>query len=161
MTSSTCKRRRNTIPRRSGAAVIEAALVLPIMFMMILGVMEYGRFLMVRHLFANATCAGAAYAARHTSPIVLNGTTYGNATSDVTNIVNSALAGQQLVGQTINVYQSDSAGNNLGTWTGAANASYVCVQITGTYQFTLPTQFLALPNTLNLTFQTVRRSEGN
>ena len=63
---------------------------------------------------------------------------YGNANSDVLNVVNNALAGQQLSGQNTSVYLSDAVGNNLGTWTNAQAGQYVCVQITGSYSFILP-----------------------
>ena len=116
---------------------------------------------MTVHVGNNAASEGAAYASRHTSPIVLNGTTYGNGTSDVLNVVNSALSGVQLTGQTISVYLSDGLGNNLGTWTNAQAGQYVCVQITGTYTFSLPTKMLCLPASMPMTFQAVRRSEGN
>ena len=135
--------------------------MLPIIFLTFIGIMEYGRFLLTKHVFSNAASVGAAYASKHTSPVVVDGVTYGATTTDVTNAVNKALAGQQLVGQTVNVYLSDVSGNNLGTWTNAGNGQYVCVQITGAYQFTIPVQFLQLPGSMNLTFQAVRRSEGN
>jgi Flp pilus assembly protein TadG len=152
--------RCNRRTRRAGAVLVEAALVLPLVFLFIFGVMEYSRYLMTLHVFTNAAGAGAAYAARHTSPIVLNATTYGNADSDVLNVVNTGLAGQTLSGQNTSIYLSDAVGNNLGTWTNAQAGQYVCVQITGTYSFMLPT-LLGLPSTLSQTYQSVKVSEGN
>ena len=146
--------------RRAGAVLVEAAMVLPLVLLFILGLMEYSRYLMTLHVLTNAVTVGATYAARHTDPIYFNGTTYGNANSDVTTIVTNALAGQQLTGQTISVYESDALGNNLGTWTSAQAGQYVCVQITGTYSFMVP-QLLGLPSTLSQTFQSVKVSEGN
>jgi Flp pilus assembly protein TadG len=143
-----------------GAVLVEAALVLPLVLLFIFGLMEYSRYLMTLHVFTNAASAGAAYAARHTSPIVLNGTTYGNANSDVVNVVNAALASQQLTGQNTAVYLSDAVGNNLGTWTNAQAGQYVCVQITGTYTFMLP-QLLGLPSSMTQTYRSVKPSEGN
>jgi Flp pilus assembly protein TadG len=154
------KQRSNKNMRRSGAVLVEAAMVLPMVLLFLLGIMEYGRYLMTLHLFTNAVTAGAAYAAKHTDAIYLNGSTYGNANSNVTTMVTNALAGQQLSGQAISVYQSDALGNNLGTWTSAQAGQYVCVQITGTYQFMLP-KLLLLPSTIAQTFQCVRLSEGN
>ena len=154
------KQRSNKNMRRSGAVLVEAAMVLPLVLLFILGLMEYSRYLMTLHVLTNAVTVGATYAARHTDPIYFNGTTYGNANSNVTTIVTNALAGQQLTGQTISVFESDALGNNLGTWTGAQAGQYVCVQITGTYSFMLPT-LLGLPSTLSQTFQSVKISEGN
>ena len=113
-------------------------------------------------------CRGAAYACKHTSPIVISGTTYGDGASDVTNVVNSCLGSQQLANPAVSVYLSDalgnpvadSAGNNPGLFTNAGVGQYVCVQLTGTYSF-MPTKFLGLPSTMVQTFTTVRRSEAN
>ena len=134
--------------------------MLPLVLLFVFGLMEFSRYLMTLHVCTNAATVGATYAARHTDPIYFNGTTYGNANSDVTTLVTNALAGQQLTGQTISVYASDALGNNLGTWTSAQAGQYVCVQITGSYSFTAP-QLLGLPSTLSQTFQSVKVSEGN
>jgi Flp pilus assembly protein TadG len=154
------KRRRKDRRRRAGAALVEAAIVLPLVLLFFFGIFEYGRYLMTQHLCNNAVRAGAAYAAKHTGAIVLDGTTYGNATSDVLNVVNSSLLGGQLNGQSVLVYLSDSQGNNLGNWSDAEAGQYVCVRISGTYQFTVP-QLLFLPASVPVSFQAVKRSEGN
>jgi Flp pilus assembly protein TadG len=140
--------------------LVEAALVLPVVLLFLLGLMEYSRYLMTLHVFTNAVSMGASYAARHTSQIVINGTTYGNNNTNVLSVVNNALAGQQLTSQTTSVYLSDALGNNLGTWTNAQAGQYVCVQITGTYSFMLP-KLLGLPSSITQTFQSVKQSEGN
>ena len=85
--------------------------VLPIVLLFIMGLFEYGRYYLMVHVCNNAVSAGAAYACKHTSPIVISGTTYGNGISDVTNIVNSNLGTQQLASPTVNVYLSDALGN--------------------------------------------------
>ena len=154
--------------RRAGAAIVEAAFVLPIVLLFIMGLFEYGRYFLMVHICNNAVSAGAAYACKHTSPIVISGTTYGNAVSDVTNIVNSNLGTQQLANPTVSVYLSDalgnavadSAGNNPGLFTYAGVGQYVCVQLTGTYTF-VPAYMLGLPSTSTETFTSVRRSEAN
>ena len=154
--------------RRAGAAIVEAAFVLPVVLLFIMGLFEYGRYYFMIHICENATAAGAAYACKHTSPIVITGTTYGNAASDVTNIVNSNLGSQQLASPTVSVYLSnalgnpiaDWAGNNPGLFTYASVGQYICVKLTGTYTF-VPTTFLKLPSTKTETFITVRRSEAN
>lgn len=156
-------RRINTYRRqrqRAGAAVVEAAIVLPLILLFLIGLLEYGRWLMTMHLLNNAVREAAEYAAVHTSAIVLDGTTYGNANSDVSNVVAARMAGKQLVGQAVSVYKSDSRGNNLGAWTSAQAGEYVCVQITGTYQFVTP-RLLFLPTSKAVSFKAVKRSEGN
>jgi Flp pilus assembly protein TadG len=145
---------------RRGASVMEAALVLPIVMIFLLGILEYGRYVMTLQVLTNAAREGAHYALSHTEPVTLLGTTYGNATSDVTTIVQNASAGQRLGSQTIQVYESDAAGNNLGAWTGASAGESICVKISGTYTFLIP-RMLRLPNTCTVTAQAIMRSEGN
>jgi Flp pilus assembly protein TadG len=154
--------------RRRGAALVEAAFVLPVVLLFIMGLFEYGRYFLMVHVCNNAVSAAAAYACKHTSPVIIGGTTYGNAASNVTNIVNANMGSQQLAGAAVSVYLSDalgnavadSAGNNPGLFTYAAAGSYVCVKLTGAYTF-IPTTFLGLPSTSTKTFMAVRRSEGN
>jgi Flp pilus assembly protein TadG len=161
------QRRTSRFPRR-GAAMVEAALVLPIVLLFILGLIDYGRYFLMVHVCSNAVSAGAAYACKHTSPIVISGTTYSNGVSDVTNVVNATIGSQQLANPTVSVYLSDStgnpiadsAGNNPGLFTYATPGSYVCVKLTGTFTF-VPSTFLKLPSTYSPTFMAVRRSEGN
>ena len=146
--------------RRRGAALIEAAFILPVVIMFIMGLLEYGRYFLMIHVCNNAVSAAASYACKHTSPIVISGGTLGNATSDVTNIVNSNLGTQQLSGGSVSVYLSDSTGGNLGNWNNAGPGQYVCVKLTGSYTF-VPTVLLGLPSTSTQTFTAGRRSEGN
>jgi Flp pilus assembly protein TadG len=153
-------RRETRENRRWGAVTVEAALVLPLVLLFLFGIMEFGRFLVTVNVFNNAARAGALYAAKHGDPIILNGTTYGAGTTDITNVVTNDLAGLQLSGQAINIYLSDAFGNNTGTWAGAQPGQYVCVQITGTYQFIMP-KLLGMPSTQAMTFQSVMQSEGN
>jgi Flp pilus assembly protein TadG len=150
---------------RRGAALVEAALVLPLVFLFLLGIMEYARFLMFEHVFNNAVRAGAIYAAKHGDPVVIDNSsgaavTYGNAVTDVTNQVTTDLGGEQLSNQAINVFLSDNLGNNVGTWPGGQPGQYVCVQLTGSYQFMIPA-LLRLPSTLTTQFQSVQPCEGN
>jgi Flp pilus assembly protein TadG len=166
--TQTKRRTSRKLRRRQGATTVEAALVLPLVLLFIMSLFEYGRYFLVVHVCNNAVSAAAAYACKHTSPVVISGTTYGNATSDVTNILNANIGSQQLTGATVSVYLSDSlgnavadsAGNNPGRFTYAAAGSYVCVKLTGTYTF-VPTTLLGLPSTSTRTFMAVRRSEGN
>jgi Flp pilus assembly protein TadG len=158
------KRRRRTECCRSGArkgsALVETALVLPILLLFLLGIMEYGRYFFVLQLATNAAREGCRYAVTHTNPVTLGGTTTGNATSDVTNTVSNFLAGQQLSSQSVQVYQSDSQGNNIGAWTGATPGEFVCVQITGNFQITVP-KLLSFPGTVPVKVQSVMLCEGN
>lgn len=48
--------------RRPGAAIVELALILPIFFMVVLGIVEFGRAMMVGQLVTNAARQGARLA---------------------------------------------------------------------------------------------------
>ena len=142
--------------------------MLPPVLLFVMGLFEYGRWFLMVHVSSNAVAQGANYACKHTSPVVLSGTTSNNGTTDVTNVVNATLGTQQLASPTISVYLSDADGNpladstgaNPGSFTYAAAGDYVCVKMTGTYTF-VPTAFLKLPSNYTPTFMAVRRSEGN
>jgi Flp pilus assembly protein TadG len=151
-------RRRTTF--RRGEVVVEAALVLPIILLFLIGIFEYGRYMMTLHVFHNATREAARYACAHTQPVVISGVTAGNSTSDVTNVLNRFLAGQQLSSQNVEVYLSDSLGNNLGTWTNAQTGQSICVRVTGNFDFLVPA-LLYLPSTKSLDVRAVMRTEGN
>ncbi|MEX0678311.1 MAG: TadE family protein [Pirellulales bacterium] len=146
--------------RRRGAAVVEAAVVLPVVILFLLGILEYGRYVMTLQVLTNAAREGSRYALSHTEPVTIQGVTYGNATSDVTNVVSQFSAGQQLTGQTIQVYASDAFGNSQGPWTDAAAGESICVRIAGNYNFVVP-QMLSLPSSIPIVAQAVTRSEGN
>jgi Flp pilus assembly protein TadG len=124
------RRSRN---RRRGGVTVEAALVLPVIITFLFGIMEYGRYLMMLQILTNAAREGARYAVTHTNPITISSVTYGNNDTDVTNAVNTALAGTHLNNQTISFYTSDSLGNNLGSWTNTQTGQSICVRISGNY----------------------------
>ena len=146
--------------KRRGATTVEAAWVLPVVILFLFGIFEYGRYLMFMQIFTNAAREGAHYALAHTDPITIAGTTSGNANSDVTTAVNKALAGQQLTNQNVQIYASDSLGNNLGTWTSGQAGQSVCVRITGNYPVIVPS-LLHLTSSIPVVAQAVMRSEGN
>jgi Flp pilus assembly protein TadG len=145
---------------RPGSVTVETALVLPLVLLFILGLFEYGRYEMTVQLFNNAAREGVRYAITHLQPVTLGSTTYGNATSDVTNTVTNVLPNISLSGQTIQVYASDNIGTNLGTWTNAQLGQSVTVKITGNYQVAVMA-FLNLPSTLPVTAQATMNIEAN
>jgi Flp pilus assembly protein TadG len=145
---------------RSGGAVVESAFVLPIILLFVLGIMEYGRYILALQVVTNAAREGCRYAVTHTQPVTIAGTTTGNATSDVTNKVSTYLAGQQLSSQTLQVYQSDSQGTNIGAWNGATTGQFVCVQISGNFQITVP-KLLSFPTSVPVQVKSVMLCEGN
>src|SRR4029079_17974059 len=80
--------RKRSRRSRCGAAAVETALVLPLALLFLFGIIEYSRFVMTLQVVTNAAREGARYAVTHIEPIVIDGTTYGNGTGNVTNVVN-------------------------------------------------------------------------
>jgi Flp pilus assembly protein TadG len=153
-------RRRWSRYARRGSTIVQAAIVLPMALMFLLGIMEYSRYLMLLQIMNNAAREGCRYAVMHTQPVVINSVTYGNNTSDVTTIISNVLAGQSLTGQSVQVYSSDSVGNNVGTWQNTQSGQWICVKITGNFTSLVP-KLLNMPNTLAITAESVMRSESN
>jgi len=81
--------------RRRGAAAVEFAIVAPVFFLFVFGMVEYGRMVMVQQVLTNASREGARRA-------VLDGTT----TSEVQATVNQYMELAGITGQTITVTPS-------------------------------------------------------
>lgn len=140
--------------RRRGSVAVETGIVLPIFMMMLLGIFEYSRFVMVRSLADNAVREGARYAVVHT---------YDQTTSAVQAVVTSKLGGQdgQLSGLNIQVYKANPAtGANLDAWTNARFGDWILVQLTGTYTPAVP-KMLMMSNTISIKAQSMMRCEAN
>jgi Flp pilus assembly protein TadG len=71
---------RNRVSPRSGAALVEFAVVLPVFVLFILGIIEFGRAFMVGQLVTNAAREGARQA-------VLDGSTNSAVTSTINNFL--------------------------------------------------------------------------
>jgi len=70
------------------------------------------------------------------------------------------MSGLSLSGQTIQVYSSDSLGNNVGVWTDTPAGGWICVRITGNFPVVIP-RLLLLANTIPVEARSVMRSESN
>ncbi len=95
--------RRNARLDRNGAALVELAMVLPIFVMLALGIIEFGRALMVSQLVTNAAREGVRLAS-------LDGTT----NSEVEQTIRTFLTGSANVGATdvaITISITPAAGN--------------------------------------------------
>jgi Flp pilus assembly protein TadG len=144
--------RGNRPTGRRGAVIVEAAFVLPVCFLILLSLFDFGRLTMTRHLLDNAARSGARLAVTSASTL---------ATSDIQNCVTQCLAGQSLANMTIQVYQVDPAsGTNLGPWTNTPLGSYIAVEIDGNYTPILPSLSL-IPNPLPTTVKVMMLCEAN
>ena len=86
--------------RRTAATATEFAVVAPIFFLLVLGLIELGRGLMVQHLMTNAARQGCRAA-------VVEGKTSANISAAVFNV----LSPQGISGDTVSVQVDDAAAN--------------------------------------------------
>src|SRR5438552_1808251 len=114
-----CKRQA----RRTAGTMVETAVVSLACFLFMFALFEFGRVIMLRNLLENAARSGARVT------IVLDADAYSNPTQLVTDAVTAALAGADLQNINIQVYQSNSAGTNTGSWTSAPFGQNIIVQI--------------------------------
>jgi Flp pilus assembly protein TadG len=141
------KRRR---VRRCGAAVVEAAIALPLCILLLLSIFDFSRLVMMEHLLNNAARSGARLAVANTNSL---------ATSDIQSQVTNCLAGQSLNNMTIQVYQVNPAsGANLGAWNNTPLGGNIAVEIDGNFQPIVP--FITLiPNSLPMTIKVMMLCE--
>lgn len=126
-----CRKR----PARRGSHIVEAALVLPILLLFLLGLAEYCRLVLILQLTENAAREGARYAVARTG----DGTTK----TDIENYVKSRMAGQDgaLAGMTIDVLSVDPAtGQQVAgsSWDEAPFGGAIMVRVSGTYSAMIP-----------------------
>ena len=87
--------------KRRGATVVEFAFVAPVLFLLVFGMIEFGRMVMVQQILTNASREGARMA-------VLDGTTAAEVTTTVTNYLTATSISGATV--TINPPEPSSAG---------------------------------------------------
>ena len=133
----------------------EAALTLPIFFLILFGIFEYGRLFLVRNLVADAAREGARFAIVNTASAT---------TTNVQNKVLGVLGSQQaqLKNLTIQVYATDGNGNPLSgvAWNSAAFGNGIGVQVDGDFTPSLPT-LLLMPNLIHVSTAAIMNSEAN
>lgn len=121
-------------------------------FLLMFGIMEYGRFVMQGQLLINAAREGARYATVNTNTL---------STSDIQNYVTGYLVGQIPSNLVIKVYQADpNTGANVGAWNNASTGNPIAVEITGNYQPMLPIKSI-LPGPVALSAKCITYSEAN
>jgi len=97
------RRKRISIHDRRGAALVEMALILPVFLMVVLGIIEFGRAMMVSNLLTNAARDGARLA-------VVAGTTNSQVTSAVNQFLTESV-GSVPDGTEITVTVTEATGN--------------------------------------------------
>jgi len=123
---------------RRGGAAIEFAILAPVLFAILLGLVEMGRMFYVRQALEYATEQAARY-------YMLNAT---SASSAVTTYLQGQMAGG--MGTNVTVAYADTANCN-------GNASVTCTTITASYTFTFVAAVLGLGSiTMHAKAQAVR-----
>ncbi len=163
--------------------LVESALVLSIFLMLLFGIFEYCRFIMVMHVTNNAARDGARYAAVNVN---CPSDQIANKQAAIVQYTKDRMAGvtQNISGLAVAVYPCDSAGltssppvlrsksttgaapypDPFGStpytpWNNAAFTERIAVTIKGTYTPVLPT-LLFMPTTIPIYVTAVTESEG-
>jgi Flp pilus assembly protein TadG len=140
--------------RRFGSALVETAAVAGVFMLILLGVMEYCRFLFFMQLSENAAREGTRYAVVNTND--------SNLTADTQAVVNKYMnnMGNNMKNFAILVYQADSSGSNVGSPQSTGFGNNICVQVDYDYS-TLTPSFMFLNKTIHVTLKTYMCSEAN
>jgi Flp pilus assembly protein TadG len=141
-------------PARSGAALVETTAVVVIFLLLLFGVLEYCRFIFLKQLIDNAAREGARYA------VVAPGDA--NLVPNTIAVVNARMAGfsNAVKNWNVQVYMSDTSGNNTGSATNAVFGQYICVQIDCDYNPIVPS-LLMMNQTIHITGKAFMNGEGN
>jgi Flp pilus assembly protein TadG len=111
---------------RRGAAVLEVAITLNVLLILVAGIFEHGRIIMVRQLMQNAAREGARQA-------IVNSTTMN--TTAIQALVTQKLVNSPLTSPTINGTQTDASGTDIAApWTSSTFGNGIAVQVSGNYQ---------------------------
>jgi len=168
--------RHRTMPRRRGATVVEAAITLGVFLMLMFGLFEYSRFIMVMHTTSNAARDGARYASVNvnkpsnfdtidfTDP---NGKPY----PSIANYTRARMGSTEknVDGFTVTVFACDPAAlsqsppvvqaKSGATWNQATFGERIAVKITGTYKPITPV-LLMMPESVEIRAIAISGSEG-
>jgi Flp pilus assembly protein TadG len=110
--SDSC-RAKNRRKRRRGAAAVEFAIVAPVFFLLVIGIIEIGRALMVQQVLINASRVGARQAA-----------VAGSTTSSVTSAVKDYAKSVAVPNVSVSVTPDPAAAKSGDTMTVTTSVSY-------------------------------------
>lgn len=169
--------RRITRPRRRGATIVEAALTLGVFLMLLFGLFEYCRFIMVLHTTSNAARDGARYASVNVNkPGNFDSVDYtdpsGRVFPSIARYTTARMGSTEknVNGFTVTVFACDMTALNQSPpvvqpksggapWNQASFGEKIAVRITGTYKPITPV-LLMMPETVDIKATAVVNSEG-
>ena len=131
--------RSSTAPPRSGAAAVEMALVAPIFFTVVLGIVEFGRAFMVSQLLNDAAREGARSA-------IMAGSTNAAVTTDAQTFV-ASVVGCQTTDVTVNItitpYTGNTNPNNVLASASKRDLCLITVSVPFNKASVIPAKFLS------------------
>lgn len=169
------RRRRGARP---GTTMVEMAFIVLLCFGFMFAIFEFGRVVMMHQVLTSAARTGARQAVTTPNSWMAPAT----ADAQVRTTISNALAGHQFANPTdpvVQIYQSDTSGNNTGAWTSTAFGNNICVQIDADYPLLFPTFGILIPrgspppsngfinktgtapNSVHLSVKVMMRSEAN
>lgn len=168
--------RRLNAPRRKGATIVEATLTLGVFLMLLFGLFEYSRFIMVMHTTSNAARDGARYASVNVAkPSNFDTVDYTDASGTVYPSISKYTTARMgtmdknVIGFTVTVFACDMTALNQtppvvqaksgAAWNQASFGEKIAVKITGTYRPITPV-LLMMPSTVDVKTIAVVNSEG-
>jgi Flp pilus assembly protein TadG len=145
--------------------MVEIAFVALICFTFMFAIFEFGRVVMMYQVLTSAARTGL----RQAVVIPTSVTPAATADAQVRATIADALAGHQFANPTdpvVQIYQSDTSGNNIGAWTQTPFGNNIVVQIDADYPLLFPTfGFIpktgAASNSMHLSVKCMMRSEAN
>jgi Flp pilus assembly protein TadG len=144
--------RKQRVGRRRGAAAVETALVLLPVTMLILGVFEYSRLLMIWNLINNGAREGCRYA--------LANNTASTITTDVQGVVTARMGGQSTSLTTFTVTLSGTHNGVSTPVNSLVPGDMVTVKVSGQYKFMNIIPLLPLPTSVGIASSATMVCEG-
>jgi Flp pilus assembly protein TadG len=151
--------------RRPGTTMVEMAFIALVCFTFMFAIFEFGRVVMMYQVLTSAARTGLRQAVVTATSYVAPATADAQVRATITN----ALSGHQFANPTdpvVQIFQSDSSGNNIGQWTQTPFGNNIVVQIDADYSLLFPTfGFIpktgAATNSVHLSVKCMMRSEAN
>jgi hypothetical protein len=141
--------------RNRGATLVETALVLSLLLLFLFGIFEYGRYLMVMQMLANAAREGSRYAACNVDKSGSFVTTGESGRVSITEHVRQMSRGtdRMIENFQVRVFPCDDAGlyanppliqprSGSTSWNDATFTQRIAVEVTGKYRPVLPVVWL-------------------
>jgi|GEM_PF-1153006 len=149
-----------TTPRlRRGVTVVEMAIVVMVVFMFLMGIIEFSRILMTRVMWDNAARAGARLAVVSTDSLT-DEELIQKIDSFLPAATKSTVVGGFNPNVNIRVFRADENGNELGHWKGAGFGQAIAVEISGEVSIISPIA-MGGRNSINLRAFHMMYSEAN